>query len=96
MKNLHELGEAAPAASLRLALEGNARFPTSLQAPERGWIICKSLVNMQRFQEAVAEARVVVEQYPNTPWALDIARHLLVNPMTDPAERGYGKTYELE
>jgi hypothetical protein len=96
MKRLHELGENDPPASLLLALDGNARFPGSADAPERGWIICKSLVNMQRFQEAVAEARLVVERYPSTPWALDVERHLLVNPMTDPAERGYGKKYELE
>jgi hypothetical protein len=96
MKRLHELAESDPPASLQLALEGNARFPASAGAPERGWIICRSLVNMQRFPEAVAEARIVVAQYPDTPWAVDVQRHLLVNPMTDPAERGYGKKYELE
>src|SRR6478609_3381868 len=62
MQRLHAIGEADPAAALALAFEGNARFPASADAPERGWIICRSLVELRRFPEAVAEARVVVEQ----------------------------------
>ena len=96
MQRLHAIGQADPAAALGLALEGNARFPASADAPERGWIICRSLVDLRRFSEAVAEARVVVERYPDTPWALDVERHLLVNPMSDPSERGYGHELELE
>jgi len=96
MQRLHAIGETEPSAALGLALEGNARFPASADAPERGWIICRSLVNLRRFSEAVAEARVVVERYPDTPWALDVERHLLVNPMSDPSERGYGHERELE
>jgi len=96
MQRLHAIGEADPAAALDLALEGNARFPASADAPERGWIICRSLVDLRRFSEAVAEARLVVERYPDTPWALDVERHLLVNPMSDPSERGYGHELELE
>ena len=96
MQRLHAIGEADPAAALGLALEGNARFPASRDAPERGWIICRSLVDLRRFSEAVAEARVVVDRYPDTPWALDVERHLLVNPMSDPSERGYGHDLELE
>lgn len=96
MQRLHAIGETDPAAALGLALEGNARFPASADAPERGWIICRSLVDLRRFSEAVAEARVMVEQYPDTPWALDVERHLLVNPMSDPSERGYGHEHELE
>jgi len=96
MKRLHELGESDPGTALGLALADNLQFPGSPNAPERAWIICRSLVELQRFPEAVAEARVVVEQYPNTPWALDVERHLLVNPMSDPSERGYGHRSELE
>jgi hypothetical protein len=96
MARLHELGETDPPRSLELAIEGNRLYPESKDAPERGWIICKSLVNMQRFEEAQAEARIMVERYPNTPWTTDVERHLLVNPLTHPSERGYGKKYELE
>ena len=96
MKRLHEVARRDPATALGLALQGNAQFPNSADAPERGWIICRSLVELKRFPEAVAEARVVVDQYPSTPWALDVERHLLINPMSDPSERGYGHRSELE
>ncbi len=96
MTRLHALAERDPATALGLALRGNAQFPASADAPERGWIICRSLVQLKRFPEAVAEARVVLDQYPDTPWARDVERHLLINPMSDPSERGYGHVSELE
>ncbi len=36
------------------------------------------------------------QKFPGTTWANDITEHLLINPGTHPAERGYGKKYELE
>lgn len=95
-KRLHQLAESDPATALRLAVADNLRFPGSEDAPERSWLICRSLVNLGRFPEAVAAARLLLEQYPDTPWALDAERHLLVNPMSDPSERGYGHRSELE
>jgi hypothetical protein len=80
MARLHELGETNPPLSLQLAREGNARFPSSPDAPERAWIVVKSLVNMAQFKEAQAEARIMVAKYPNDPRALDVQRHLLTNP----------------
>jgi hypothetical protein len=80
MARLHELGETNPPLSLQLAREGNARFPNSADAPERAWIVVKSLVNMAQFKEAQAEARIMVAKYPNDPRALDVQRHLLTNP----------------
>jgi hypothetical protein len=96
MKRLHQLGESDRATVLGLALAGNLQLPGGADAPERGWVICRSLVELERFPEAVAVARVLVQQYPNTPWALDVERHLLVNPMSDLSERGYGHQFELE
>jgi hypothetical protein len=96
MKRLHELAESDPATALGLAVSANVQFPGSADAPERGWLICRCLVNLGRFPEAVAAARVLREQYPDTPWALDAERHLLVNPMSDPSERGHGHRSELE
>ncbi len=81
MARLHELGETNPPLSLQLAREGNARFPSSPDAPERAWIVVKSLVNMAQFKEAQAEARIMVAKYPNDPRALDVQRHLLTNPL---------------
>ena len=81
MAELHALGENDPPLSLQLAREGNERFPESADAPERGWILLKSLVNLGRFDEAKAEAAVMVRTYADTCWSADIERHLLVNPL---------------
>ncbi len=96
MAKLHELGELNPTLSVQLAREGNERYPSGAGAAERGWIICKSLTNLERFDEARAEAKLMVQQYPGTSWANDVTKHILINPGTHPTERGYGKKYELE
>ena len=81
MVRLRELGETDPPLSLRLAREGNDRFPNSPDAPERAFIVVKSLVDMARFKEAQAEARKMLKAYPNDPRTLDVERHLLSNPL---------------
>ena len=78
---LRQLGETDPALSLRLAREGNARFPNSPDAPERAFIVVKSLVDLARFKEAQQEARKMLKAYPNDPRTLDVERHLLSNPL---------------
>ncbi len=80
MAKLHELGETNPEASLALARQGNAQFPDSPDAPERGWIVVKALTNMRRFDDAHAEAESMVRQYRGTSWANDVERHVLVVP----------------
>jgi hypothetical protein len=80
MARLHQLKETDPPLSLRLAREGNTRFPDSPEAPERTWIVVKSLVDLHRFDEARAEARSMVAKYPNDSYAADVQRHLLSNP----------------
>lgn len=96
MRQLHDLGETNPLLSLKLAREGNARFPQGPGAAERGWIICKALTNLERFDEAREEAKVMVKQFPGTSWAMDLTAHILIHPGTHPSERGFGKKYELE
>jgi hypothetical protein len=81
MVRLHQLEETDPPLSLRLAREGNARFPNSPDAPERAFIVVKSLVDMARFKEAQQEARKMLKAYPNDPRTLDVERHLLSNPL---------------
>jgi hypothetical protein len=81
MVRLRELGETDPPLSLRLAREGNDRFPNSPDAPERAFIVVKSLVDMARFKEAQGEARRMLKAYPNDPRTLDVERHLLSNPL---------------
>ena len=94
MTKLRELGQSAPEATLRLARDGNARFPGSEDAPERAWFEIRSLVNLGQFEEAREQAVVMVDTYRDTPWALDVERHLLTHPHTHPTERGSGRTHE--
>jgi hypothetical protein len=61
MVRLRQLEETDPPLSLRLAREGNARFPNSPDAPERAFIVVKSLVDMARFKEAQGEARKMLK-----------------------------------
>ena len=96
MAKLNELGASDPAQALALAREGNRRFPHSGDAAERSVTICKSLAALGRFEEARDEARRLVRNYPDTPWALDVQRHLLTQPGVDPGQRGFGKGSELD
>ncbi|MES1208764.1 MAG: hypothetical protein ABUS79_22740 [Pseudomonadota bacterium] len=96
MAKLRELGASDPAQALALAREGNRRFPHSGDAAERSVTICKSLAALGRFEEAQDEARRLVRNYPDTPWAVDVQRHLLTQPAVDPGQRGFGKASELD
>ena len=80
MLELRQMRQSDPELSLRLAREGNERFPSSPDAAERASIVVKSLMRMGRADGAMAEARAMVEQYPGTPWALDVKRHMLDVP----------------
>jgi hypothetical protein len=86
MSTLRALGDSEPQHSLDIAREGNARFPGSPDAAERQWYVCKSLVNLENFYDAREEARIMVATYPDTPWTLDVARHLLTNPLDLPGD----------
>ena len=81
MAKLHELEGTNPPLSLQLAREAVARFPDSPDAPEFEWNVVKSLVNLERFKEAQAEARIMVQRYPGTSWTADIERHVLSIPL---------------
>lgn len=81
MEKLRALGATDPPQTIALARDGNKRFPDSADAPERAWMVVKSLTNMENFKEARDEAEVMVKQYPGTSWALDVQRHLLSNPL---------------
>ena len=85
MAMLRDIGETAPEQSLDLARAGQRRFPDSHDAPERAFIIIRSLVNLRRFHEAQDEAREMVRKYPDNPLALDAQRHLLVYPLDQPS-----------
>jgi hypothetical protein len=81
MMKLRSLAGQDPQQIIRLAREANARDPDGPNAPERAWMIVKSLTDQQRFSEAKDEAQTMVNRYPGTSWALDAQRHLLSNPL---------------
>jgi len=85
MTELRDLADSDPELSVRLARAGNERFPDSDDTPERTWFLVKNLVNLRRFHEARAEARLMAERYPRTSWTDDVVRHLLVYPLDQPS-----------
>lgn len=96
MTQLRELVRTNPTAALELARSSSARLGETADAAERSWIVVKSLSELGRHEEARAEGKLLLERYRETRWGEDVYRHLFVNPPTHPAERGYGKTLELE
>lgn len=81
MTKLRSLAGKDPQQIIQLARDANARDPSGPNAPERAWMIVKSLTDLQRFSEAKDEAQAMVNRYPGTSWALDAQRHLLSNPL---------------
>jgi len=78
--------ETAPQQALDLARQARQRFGNaSPDAPERAWIIVKSLVNLRRFHEARDEAQAMVDRYPDNDLTQDVRRHLLVYPLDQPS-----------
>ena len=96
MAELRDLAATDPPLTLELARAANQRFGRSPDAPERTWYIVRALLDLDRRAEARTEALQMLRDYPGSTWSEDIYRHLLVNPGTHPAERGYGTTYELD
>lgn len=94
MATLRDLRGSDPNRTLKLAREGNQRFPKSPDVAERSWVIVKSLSDLGRHEEARAEGRILLERYRETRWGEDVYRHLFVNPPTHPFERGHGKVLE--
>jgi len=92
MTELREVGLRDPARSLRLAREGDLRFPASPEEPERGWYEVRALVDLKRTDETVTRTRALIEKHPQSPFAHDMAKHMLTHPMTHPTEVGYAKT----
>lgn len=91
MASLRALGLKHPERSLELAREGHALFPASPDAAERGWFVVRALVELGRFDQALAESRSMVEKYRGSPFALDVEKHLLTRPLTHATEVGYAE-----
>jgi hypothetical protein len=87
MAKLRELGSSNLELSLKLAQEGNERYPDSPDAVERTWFVCKSLTGLGRSEAARAEALKMVEKYPGTSFTNDVQRHVLFAPQFEPPGR---------
>jgi hypothetical protein len=85
MQRLRALRTTAPLEALALAEELEARFPNGRGAAERSYLAVRSLVELRRFHEARDRAKSMVERFPGDPYALDVQRHLLVNPLDLPS-----------
>lgn len=85
ISELRTLRLTDPEAARRLAERYNAEAPDSADAPERAWIIVRTLDDQRRFHEAREAARAMVERYPGTSWTNDVERHTLVYPLDQPS-----------
>lgn len=91
MTVLREIGLGDPTRSLDLARQGDAKFGATRDAAERGWYAARALVDLKRTSEAVIQARILIARYPTSSFALDVARHLLTHPLSDPEEVGHAE-----
>lgn len=72
MTELRQVKDKNPELAIRLAREGNRRFPDSADSAERASIIIHSLASLNRASEARGEAEDMVNHYPDTAWVREI------------------------
>ncbi|HVZ33605.1 MAG TPA: hypothetical protein VG963_14335 [Polyangiaceae bacterium] len=72
MRGLRSAQRSDPALAIRLAREGNRRFPRSSDAPERAAILVHALAEQGRSSEARAEAEEMVNRYPDSAWVREV------------------------
>jgi hypothetical protein len=60
------------ALAIRLAREGNRRFPRSSAAAERAAILIHALAEQGRSSEARGEAEDMVNRYPDSAWVREV------------------------
>jgi len=85
METLRELLNSEPRRAIELARQANRRAPDSPDAAERAWIVVKALASLKRFHEARDEAAALAGKYPDSSWAMDAKRHMLVQPLDLPS-----------
>jgi hypothetical protein len=74
MARLREAASSDPALAVTLAREGNRRFPSSADAPERASILVHALAGLDRAMEARGEAEKMVNDYPDSAWVREVER----------------------
>ena len=80
MKKLRAFWFPNPEAGLKMAEEGERRFKGTPKAAECAWISIRCVVEMGNFTKARKMAKEMQNNYPQTHWALDVKRHLLIHP----------------
>jgi hypothetical protein len=80
LEMLHDLAASDPPESLRLARKALNAFPNSTHAPEFEWNVVKSFFNMGQIEDAKAEARRMLQTFPDSDFSSDVERHLLNTP----------------
>ena len=96
METLRELLNSEPRRAIELARQANKRAPDSPDAAERAWIVVKALASLKRFHEARDEAAAMAGKYPDSAWALDAKRHMLVQPLDLPSREEQQKQMQQE
>jgi hypothetical protein len=72
MAELRSANGNDPSLAVKLAREGNERFPDSDDAPERTSILIHALAELDRPSEARGEAEHMVNHYPDSEWVREI------------------------
>jgi hypothetical protein len=72
MTRLREVAKTDSARAIKLAEEGNRRFPDSADAPERESILIHVLANAERRSEARGRAEYMVNHYPDSDWVREV------------------------
>jgi len=96
METLRELLNSEPRRAIELARQANKRAPDSPDAAERAWIVVKALASLKRFHEARDEAAAMAGKYPDSSWAMDAKRHMLVQPLDLPSREEQQKQMQQE
>jgi hypothetical protein len=63
-----------PKLAVELAREGNRRFPSGADAPERASILIHALAELGLASQARGEAEDMVNRYPDSAWVREIER----------------------
>ena len=96
MGTLRELLNSEPRRAIELARQANKRAPDSPDAAERAWIVVKALASLKRFHEARDEAAAMAGRYPDSSWAMDAKRHMLVQPLDLPSREDQQREMQQE
>jgi len=77
---MHALEDSSPERALALARRGRALWPRGPRAPEFAATEVKCLYRLGRPSEGRGAAEAMVNQYPTSPWALEVEKQTGAHP----------------